>query len=107
MQDEAGQDQSTDSDEGRDMGAALARLDGLDRIREAAAGTPAYLVGGAVRDLLLGDADRVDIDVVVEGDVAPVAERLGGDTRSHERFGTVKVAVGALTVDLTAARTES
>ena len=107
MQDEAGQDQSTDPGEGRDMGEALARLDGLDRIREAAAGTPAYLVGGAVRDLLLGSADRIDVDVVVEGDVALVAERLGGDIRSHERFGTVKVTVGGLTVDLTAARVEA
>ena len=56
---------------GPDLGDALARLDGLDRIREAAGEMPAYLVGGAVRDLLLGGGERSDIDVVVEGEVGP------------------------------------
>ena len=45
----------------------LAALPGLERLREAAAGIAAYLVGGAVRDLLLG-RDRADIDVAVEGE---------------------------------------
>jgi tRNA nucleotidyltransferase (CCA-adding enzyme) len=90
-----------------DLESALARLDGLDRIRDAAAGTPAYLVGGAVRDLLLGDTGRADIDVVVEGDVEPIAERLGGEMRSHERFGTAKVSAGELSADLARARAET
>jgi tRNA nucleotidyltransferase (CCA-adding enzyme) len=91
----------------RDLANALAGLDGLDRIRDAAGDTPAYLVGGAVRDLLLGDGERSDIDVVVEGEVGPIAERLGGETLSHERFGTAKVTAGPLTADLAAARAES
>jgi tRNA nucleotidyltransferase (CCA-adding enzyme) len=91
----------------RDLGDALARLDGLDRIREAAAGAPAYLVGGAVRDLLLGAGERTDIDVVVEGDVDAMAQRLGGQTRSHARFGTATVTAGSVTADLATARTET
>ena len=39
----------------------LSALSGLDRVREAAAGLGAYLVGGSVRDLLLG-RERADID---------------------------------------------
>jgi len=92
---------------GRDLAEALARLDGLDRIRDAAGDTPAYLVGGAVRDILLGDGERSDIDVVVEGEVGPIAERLGGETLRHERFGTAKVTAGELTADLAAARAET
>ena len=87
--------------------AGLTALTGLERIREAAAQTPAYLVGGAVRDLLLGREDRADIDVVVEGEVAPIAAALGGEARSHERFGTATVRVGDLVADIAVARAES
>ena len=59
----------------------LAALPGIERLREAATGIAAYLVGGAVRDLLLG-RDRADIDVAVEGEVAELARRLGGEVRS-------------------------
>jgi tRNA nucleotidyltransferase/poly(A) polymerase len=81
----------------------LAGLPGLEHLREAAAGLPAYLVGGSVRDLLIG-VSRSDLDVAVEGDVAPLAERLGGDARAHERFGTAKVRVNGLEIDLAATR---
>ncbi|HYU61398.1 MAG TPA: hypothetical protein VEK39_11610 [Solirubrobacterales bacterium] len=87
--------------------AGLARLHGLERILEAAGDAPAYLVGGAVRDLLLGRTDRADIDVVVEGDIAPIVESLGSEARSHERFGTATVRVGDVVADLAAARSES
>jgi tRNA nucleotidyltransferase (CCA-adding enzyme) len=90
-----------------DLGIALAELHGLERIREAAGETPAYLVGGAVRDLLLGSTDRADIDVVVEGDVGPIVDALGGEARSHERFGTATVTAGELVADLATARAES
>src|SRR5213078_172143 len=65
----------------------LAPLAGIDRLREAAAGLPAYLVGGVVRDLLLG-RPRADIDVAVEGSVDELARRLGGEARTHARFAT-------------------
>jgi tRNA nucleotidyltransferase (CCA-adding enzyme) len=77
----------------------------LGPVRQAAT-EPAYLVGGAVRDLLLGRG-RVDIDVLVEGDAAALAERLGAEVTSHARFGTAKVTVEGHEVDLARARTEA
>ena len=84
----------------------LAALPGIERLREAATQIPAYLVGGAVRDLLLG-RERADIDVAVEGEVGELARRLGGEVRAHERFGTAAVRVEGLEVDLAATRTET
>ncbi len=69
-------------------------------------GDPVYLVGGAVRDLLLGRG-RADIDLVVEGDAAALAERLGAEVTSHERFGTAKVELNGHEVDIAGARSES
>jgi tRNA nucleotidyltransferase (CCA-adding enzyme) len=77
----------------------------LEAVREAAQ-EPVYLVGGAVRDLLLGRA-RADVDLVVEGEAAALAERLGGASARHERFGTVKVEVQGHEVDIATARTET
>jgi tRNA nucleotidyltransferase (CCA-adding enzyme) len=52
-----------------------------------------YVVGGFVRDLLLG-SPSVDFDLVVEGDAIGLAqdlsEQLGGRVSSHRRFGTAK-----------------
>jgi tRNA nucleotidyltransferase (CCA-adding enzyme) len=84
----------------------LSTLHGVDRIRDAAGELPTYLVGGAVRDLLLG-RERADLDVVVEGDAAALAGRLGGDTVSHERFGTAKMTLDGVELDLASARAES
>jgi tRNA nucleotidyltransferase (CCA-adding enzyme) len=74
----------------------------------AVAPDPVYLVGGAVRDLLLGRG-RADIDLVVEGDPAELAAALGAETlEEHSRFGTLKVMLpGEETIDVAAARRES
>jgi tRNA nucleotidyltransferase (CCA-adding enzyme) len=77
----------------------------LDAVREAAI-EPVYLVGGAVRDLLLGRG-RADIDIVVEGDAAALASRMGADVVSHDRFATAKVSLDGHEVDIATARTES
>jgi tRNA nucleotidyltransferase (CCA-adding enzyme) len=77
----------------------------LARVRELAS-DPVYLVGGAVRDLLLGRG-RVDVDLVVEGDAGALAERLGADVVSHARFGTAKVKLDGHEVDVASARAES
>jgi tRNA nucleotidyltransferase (CCA-adding enzyme) len=77
----------------------------LETVR-AAARQPVYLVGGAVRDLLLG-RDRADVDLLVEGDATALAAALGGATSEHDRFGTVKVDVEGHEVDIAGARTET
>jgi tRNA nucleotidyltransferase (CCA-adding enzyme) len=71
-----------------------------------------HLVGGAVRDLLLGREEPPDLDVVVEGDASgaarAAAERLGGTvTAEHERFGTAMVLAPDLRFDVVRARAES
>jgi tRNA nucleotidyltransferase (CCA-adding enzyme) len=65
-----------------------------------------YLVGGAVRDLLLG-GQPYDLDVVVEGDAAGLARRLGGEHVVHDRFGTSTASVGGFSYDIARARTET
>lgn len=75
---------------------AVAALDGEDAV---------YVVGGAVRDLLLGRDPR-ELDFVVEGDAIAVARRTGGRVVAHERFGTATVLVPGATFDLTSARRE-
>jgi tRNA nucleotidyltransferase (CCA-adding enzyme) len=69
-------------------------------------GDPVYLVGGAVRDLLLG-RERADIDLVVEGDATRLAAELGAEVVSHERFGTAKVKLDDHELDIASARSES
>ncbi|MFI5025525.1 MAG: hypothetical protein ACHQCI_02070 [Solirubrobacterales bacterium] len=77
----------------------------LDAVREAS-DAPVYLVGGAVRDLLLGRG-RADIDLVVEGDAADLAERLGAEVVAHERFATAKLRLDGHELDVASARSES
>lgn len=84
----------------------LDALPGLDRIAAAAGGAPTYLVGGAVRDLLLG-RERTDLDVVVEGDAAALAAKLGGESVADDRFATAKAVLDGVEFDLATARAES
>jgi tRNA nucleotidyltransferase (CCA-adding enzyme) len=64
-----------------------------------------YLVGGAVRDLLL-DRPPLDLDIVVEGDALALARDLGGEIRAHDRFGTGTVRLDGRSYDLATARRE-
>ena len=70
----------------------------------------AWIVGGAVRDLLLGGAPA-DLDLVVEGDAVAAARRLaetlGGSLTVHDRFGTATVTAGGHVYDLATARAET
>jgi tRNA nucleotidyltransferase (CCA-adding enzyme) len=88
--------------------AAPAALDAYPWLRRLAdtSADPVYLVGGAVRDLLLG-RDRGDVDVVVEGDAAALAQQLGGAVVEHERFRTAKAEIEGVQLDLASARSES
>lgn len=76
------------------LGAPAIRL--IDAVTEQAQtlGGRAYLVGGAVRDLLLGRVS-FDIDIVLAGTTAArltsaLAERWGGTTTAYTPFGTAK-----------------
>ncbi len=89
-----------------ELSERLSQLYGLARIREAAESTPVYLVGGAVRDILLGKG-RVDVDVAAEGDAEEIARRLGGAAVVHERFSTATIQIGELTIDLATTRSET
>ena len=89
--------------------------DRLHLLRRAAAiaaqrGARLYLVGGAVRDVLLGSSPT-DLDVVADGAFAglpdALASGLGGRVIARSRFDTAKLAVDDLTLDLARARTES
>ena len=73
---------------------------------------PLYLVGGIVRDLLLGQANRAfDLDIVVEGDAVRLAgefaEKVGGRLIVHLMFNTAKIESGKWTIDIAMARTET
>ena len=82
--------------------AGLLALPGVARLaREPGV----HVVGGAVRDVLLG-RDPVEVDVVVEGDAVALARRLGPVLAVHERFGTATVELDGTRVDLASARRE-
>jgi tRNA nucleotidyltransferase (CCA-adding enzyme) len=92
--------------------AAAALLDAVLAAADARE-TPVYLVGGPVRDLLLGRGLR-DLDLLVDPragvDAAALARAAAGaDARvvAHERFGTVSLARGEAQLDLASARRES
>lgn len=69
-------------------------------------GQDVYLVGGAVRDLILG-AEPLDLDLVVDGELESVAALLGTPDRVHDRFETRTVSLGDFTYDLARSRRET
>lgn len=70
-----------------------------------------YLVGGAVRDLLLRD-HNLDIDLVVEGEGIPFCRELAAEfsgcrVRGHDKFGTaVLLFPDGFKIDIATARHE-
>ena len=71
---------------------------------------PLYLVGGPVRDALLGHPVK-DLDIVLEGDAVALAQTIaagmGWALVVHRRFGTATLSHGKARVDLVTARRES
>ena len=95
---------------GAELRERIRALPGMDRLLPALDGlAPAYLVGGAVRDLLLGVVSP-DIDIVVETDAVAfaraLAERLGGTVVAHDRFDTATVRAEGVVVDVAQTRVE-
>jgi len=73
-------------------------------------GFPIYIVGGFIRDLLLGHPG-LDFDLVVEGDAIRLADslasRYGGKMTIHDKFRTAKWSVGHDSfIDIISARSE-
>jgi len=70
-----------------------------------------YLIGGFVRDLILG-VKNLDLDIAVEGDGILFAEELAGRLNAavvrHKRFGTAVITPGHhLKIDVATARKET
>lgn len=79
----------------------------LGRVLEAASGDPLYLVGGSVRDALLGaPAAGFDLDLAFDGPVAELALQLDPDAELHERFDTAEVRLDGRAIDIARTRTE-
>lgn len=84
----------------------------LKQAGEMAAGREetVYLVGGAVRDLLL-DKTNLDIDLAVEGGAIALARELikdkDGKITIHRQFNTAKISWHKWSIDIAAARRES
>ena len=94
-----------------DLRERVRQVPGMERLLPALEGLePAYLVGGAVRDLLRGAA-ATDIDIAVEGDARSVAravaQRLGSDAREYERFGTATVETPSTPYNFATTRKET
>jgi len=73
-------------------------------------GYRACLVGGAVRDILLGQPSP-DLDIIIEGDAHEVARDCVGPSDPpavfHRAFGTATISSGQQSIDLATARAES
>ena len=69
-----------------------------------------YLVGGVVRDLLLGRAN-LDLDLVVDGNAVDLAQQAANITQGkltvHRRFGTARLRWGKWSIDFAGARSET
>jgi tRNA nucleotidyltransferase (CCA-adding enzyme) len=85
------------------MDALAARADGAAVL--ALRGARVAVVGGFVRDVLLGREPR-EIDLLVEGDVRPLARGLGGEVTDHAAFLAAHVSREGFEIELTQARRE-
>ena len=64
-----------------------------------------FLVGGAVRDLLL-EREPLDLDLAVDGSLGELTQRLEGTPEIHDRFGTATVTREAVRYDIAQTRAE-
>jgi tRNA nucleotidyltransferase (CCA-adding enzyme) len=99
---------------GLDLSDRLLALPDLKRVFESVQAVGegfegVYLVGGAVRDLLM-EEPSFDLDIAVEGDGIAfgraLAKALGGRVVPHDKFGTAIVVYEGGRVDVATARTE-
>jgi tRNA nucleotidyltransferase (CCA-adding enzyme) len=96
---------STDIDPGR-LGEQVESLAAIDQLRQIADRVPAYLVGGVVRDLLLG-REVADLDVAIEGDAEALSEVPGFGFEREGLFLTGRLEQGNAKIDIAQTRAES
>jgi tRNA nucleotidyltransferase (CCA-adding enzyme) len=102
-------------EEAASLAEELLQIEGLRPLFDAVAdlGEQAdgvHLVGGTIRDILLGE-ESFDVDIAVEGDAIAIArllaESLGGRVTPHSKFGTAVVQYGdGERIDVVTTRTE-
>jgi tRNA nucleotidyltransferase (CCA-adding enzyme) len=85
---------------------AIDALPGIEAVRPIAERVPTYLVGGVVRDLLLG-ADGVDLDVAIDGDPEALSDIPGYEPERGELFLTGKLNTGDAEIDVARTRAET
>lgn len=76
----------------------------LERLGDARADV--YLVGGAIRDLMLGTEPR-ELDLLTEFDPERLMRALGASGKRYGQFGTATVEIDGFRYDLARARRES
>ena len=79
----------------------------IDALRAIAERVPAYLVGGAVRDLLLGVEASPDLDLAIDGDVEELEGTEGFELERGGLFLTGRVEADGDRIDIARARAES
>lgn len=89
----------------------------IKKIRDAAAGSiyqnKLYIVGGFVRDRIMGNPPSDDIDIVYAGNALELAEFLYAKGLSlhppvtYPRFGTAMISIDGINIELVSARKES
>ncbi len=84
----------------------VAALPGIEALQGIAEIAPAYLVGGAVRDLLLG-IEGLDLDLAIDGDLEALAGAPGFQIEREGLFLTGRLELGDLKIDVTRTRSES
>ena len=85
---------------------AVDALPGIEAVRPIAERVPTYLVGGVVRDLLLG-ADGADLDIAIEGDAEALSDIPGYEPERDELFLTGKLVIGDREIDVAQTRAET
>jgi tRNA nucleotidyltransferase (CCA-adding enzyme) len=96
---------SSDIDSGR-LGEQIDSLPANRQLRQIAARVPAYLVGGVVRDLLLG-REVTDLDVTIEGDPEALTDLRGFRLERDGLFLTGRLEQGDVKIDVAQSRAES
>jgi tRNA nucleotidyltransferase (CCA-adding enzyme) len=96
---------STDIDPGR-LAERVGSLAAIDQLRQIADRVPAYLVGGVVRDLLLG-REVADLDVAIEGAAEALADLPGFSLEREGLFLTGRLEQGNAKIDIAQTRAES